>query len=474
MQQYKNLGKKPELLLKKTICEYYLGNTRSSTKYSNYIIKLRRKAFSNKLNAPVIAEIGGKNLYFLKDDILLFSSRKDTRYARINIYIEAVKNGSWKTPLNLGLYLNTIFDELYHFLSRGGKEFYYISDREGGFGGFDIFKSTHNGNNIKTLNLGMPINSPRIDIQLYFTNANSTQPIFIIDRINGIGICDLYLAYGKDQALNQLFSKESLSEFIHFQKEAPLTIKSIKLTNVSIPLDKRVFVCFDILYAREEDILAAQNSIKLQSLFTKNTLYPELNFDLIAYNNIDNLNSFDLFFGVKSDETINDQLVIKEFKNHRINVVSVGISYTQVTITNNNLANQLYNRIYIRHRDIEDVKIKIICQLTAVTKKLQAVDFELNFNSYNKTKYRIIDASTSQMLRGDILQLDEPFTIVPEEKKLRYYIGNFQPPKENKKFKQTIGTKLYEMEINQPFLYCNTLSTREAYKLNNRFKTFKS
>jgi len=94
----------------------------------------------------------------------------------------------WGTPTNLGPEVNSSYGECGVCISANGLEFYFMSDRPGGYGGFDLWvmkRPTIEGDWGDPENLGSPANSqysywePTISadgLSLYFSDGHS--PLF--------------------------------------------------------------------------------------------------------------------------------------------------------------------------------------------------------------------------------------------------------------------------------------------------------
>ena len=82
-----------------------------------------------------------KNPYLTNDGNTLFFSSDMNGYGGYDIWmIKKKSNGFWSMPINLGININTIKDELYPYIC--DNTFYFSSNGQLGFGGFDIFVAT--------------------------------------------------------------------------------------------------------------------------------------------------------------------------------------------------------------------------------------------------------------------------------------------------------------------------------------------
>ncbi|MBN1144480.1 MAG: PD40 domain-containing protein [Bacteroidales bacterium] len=94
----------------------------------------------------------GKQLFFVAYD----------PYHRGELYTATYINGAWSELEKLNNQINTQFNETHASVSPDGKTLYFTSDRKGGYGGLDIYRSylTGSGEWGKPVNLGPLINSP--------------------------------------------------------------------------------------------------------------------------------------------------------------------------------------------------------------------------------------------------------------------------------------------------------------------------
>ncbi len=115
---------------------------------------------------------------FMSDDgtQLIFASDRPGGFGGLDLYLSKKVNGDWGPPVNLGPEINTPFNEDRPFLVNKGTKLFFSSQGHSTMGGYDLFKSDLQSNNLwsKPVNLGYPINTP--DDNIFFMpldNGNS-------------------------------------------------------------------------------------------------------------------------------------------------------------------------------------------------------------------------------------------------------------------------------------------------------------
>ena len=128
--------------------------------------------------------IDGKTLYF--------SSDRKGGYGGKDIWKTVFMNGHWTAPENLGPTINTPGDESSPYIHYDDKTLYFSSNGHVGMGGLDLFLShcTDTGWETPT-NLGYPINSAGDESGLIVA-ANGSTAIYASEREGGFGGQDLY------------------------------------------------------------------------------------------------------------------------------------------------------------------------------------------------------------------------------------------------------------------------------------------
>jgi len=136
-----------------------------------------------------------KSIIYLpkSNDKLFYSSYGENENKDIYI-VKRLPNGEWSKPQEVGIPINTMYDEDYPFLHPNGKVLYFASKGHNSMGGYDIFKSEWNENAKRwgePKNLEFPINTPNDDI-LFVTDSLEKTAYFSSSRYSPSGKIDVY------------------------------------------------------------------------------------------------------------------------------------------------------------------------------------------------------------------------------------------------------------------------------------------
>ena len=129
--------------------------------------------------------IDGKTLYFV-------SNRKGG-YGGMDIWKTVYGEGGWSAPENLGPEINTAGDEMSPFIHYDDQTLYFSSNGHVGMGGMDLYcaRKQQDGTWTRPVNLGYPINTEGDESNMIVT-ADGTKAYFSSDREGGMGRQDLY------------------------------------------------------------------------------------------------------------------------------------------------------------------------------------------------------------------------------------------------------------------------------------------
>lgn len=176
---------------------------------------------SNSLETTASITPDGKKIYF--------ASNRPGGYGGMDIYVaEKLATGDWGNVKNLGSEINTKYDEDAPFIHPDMKTLYFTSNGLGSMGGRDIFKSVKLSGKWKSPeNMGYPINTP-LDDNYFTLTADGSRGFFSSDRQGGYGGQDIYTFDMPEQYANipltMLKGKITAGED---QKPVPTKIKLI-------------------------------------------------------------------------------------------------------------------------------------------------------------------------------------------------------------------------------------------------------
>ncbi|NVO02729.1 MAG: PD40 domain-containing protein [Bacteroidetes bacterium] len=140
---------------------------------------------SSETNACVSPD--GNTLYFVSD--------REGGIGGKDIWAsEKLSDGTWGKPYNLGPQVNTSSDEECPFLMTDNATLYFSSKGHNSMGGFDIFTSTLSDDGLwtQTENIGFPINTPLDDL-FFIMSPDEKNAYYSSSKNSGKGNNDIYL-----------------------------------------------------------------------------------------------------------------------------------------------------------------------------------------------------------------------------------------------------------------------------------------
>lgn len=121
------------------------------------------KNFSN--TDPTINEAG---------TLLIFSSDRPGGFGGKDLYKSELVDDKWTEPVNLGEGINTAGDEVFPYIHQE-RTIYFSTDGHAGLGGLDIFKAEIINNTIENPeNMGYPLNSGYDDFGIYIDSTSTS------------------------------------------------------------------------------------------------------------------------------------------------------------------------------------------------------------------------------------------------------------------------------------------------------------
>ena len=177
----------------------------------------------------------GRTLYFVSD--------RQGGFGGYDLY-RSVRDstGTWGDPVNLGGRINSAGNEKSPFLHPDGKTLYFSSDGHMGLGGYDIFfaRGDEEGNWGKPVNIGFPINSGDDELG-FFVSTDGQQGFFASNKYNGKGGWDLYSfdLYEAARPERVLFIRGNIrTELSAEPLKARIELKNVETKRISqVPMD---------------------------------------------------------------------------------------------------------------------------------------------------------------------------------------------------------------------------------------------
>jgi outer membrane protein OmpA-like peptidoglycan-associated protein len=165
-------------------CDLYMSYTETDSTWSV------PKPFKATLNTPgyesmPCISVDNKDLYYV--------SNREGGQGGLDIWVTHFTNGKWGAPENLGPEINTPYDDIAPFIHFDNQTLYFASEGHPGMGDMDLFVSRRgaNGKWGKPVNLGYPINTVNHEGGVV-VNASGTTAYYASNRGNAVGETDLY------------------------------------------------------------------------------------------------------------------------------------------------------------------------------------------------------------------------------------------------------------------------------------------
>jgi len=197
-------------------------------------------------------------------NIIYFASNREGGFGGYDIYKTIKQNdGSWSDPINLGPKINTSGHEKSPFIHSDSQTLYFSSDGIPGLGGFDIFYSRMDSTNHfgDPINIGYPINSFEDDLG-FFASTDGNYGYYASNRFDENKSWNLYYfpLYEKAKPQKVLFVKgEVTNESTNNLVRAKVEIRNLNNRTIKeIPVDSVTGKYVAVMLFKDDQLLTVK------------------------------------------------------------------------------------------------------------------------------------------------------------------------------------------------------------------------
>ncbi len=393
----------------------------------------------SEIFSPVIFELGDRDFSQLNDSTYIFSSKRKGGFGGYDLYYVVKTQNQWLKPVNLGKEINSPYNEIASCITKNGNRLFFSSDRLLSIGGYDIFQSNYTDNAWSIPeNMGLPINSVNDDLHINISSDGNTA-IFSSNRPEGEGGHDLYIAYFKEQIIDQL---QYLNNPLFIGQQTNIADARSIPENIGTeerPIIEREFFNKALYYQNDSDILGPQNLTRLNLITDLLRVYPEYDIIITGHTSKEGLPEFDLYFSIKRVEQIAKYLVDNGVKASSIFLRGCGSMYpvSQPIINGqeSRISEKLNNRIDLSLKVAEEYGLKVIDEEIPVA--LQNADERYMYyeNYIEGLSYKILVTKSPQMYKNEILKSEKGSSLEKSygDTQYSYYVGIYNSYKEAKR-----------------------------------------
>ncbi len=247
---------------------------------------------------PSISEDGNR---------IYFASDIPGGYGGLDIYYADRTGDSWGTPVNLGVHVNSQWNEAFPYIHSTGT-LYFASEGLPGLGGFDVYSVRFGGLEWEDVkNLGYPINTANDDFGFILDSTNKSGYI-ASNRVGGKGSDDIYSVFIKDTYFEegvllsleedslQQDNTEAVNDFDTFEdvsdeaEREPDSIAGLALTPMSDDIEEALAQkMFKPDYSQEDElakkVFKTESKIKADIVAAEKEAGKKANENAVATNN---------------------------------------------------------------------------------------------------------------------------------------------------------------------------------------------
>ena len=340
---------------------------------------------SRSLNKNINTKYWEGNACVTKDGLTLyFSSNRPGGSGALDLYKSTRKqDGDWGPAVNLGVAINTEYNEDAPFITEDGKRLYFISQGHNTMGGYDIFYSDikDDGTWGEPVNLGYPINTT--DDELFYCPIRNGQSAYYAGYLKeGYGSQDLFrvdivpfeekevavvsaqqpgrpdsIAVTATKSVEVAQKPDSLQKIK--EREIPQEVVN-EITEAKAPVQKETdnVVSRSLFFDFNSAVLSLDSKRMLSHLAIIMKNDKELKIELIGTADAKGTDDYNIKLSLRRAKAAKSYLLLKGVKSDKITVKGVGKSNYIAINTNPDGTDNAEGRKYNRRVDIQVIEVK--------------------------------------------------------------------------------------------------------------------
>jgi outer membrane protein OmpA-like peptidoglycan-associated protein len=275
---------------------------------------------------------------------LYFSSNKTGGIGMLDLYkSELTAKGDWGPAQNIGTIINTEYNEDAPFITEDGKRLYFSSQGHNTMGGYDIFFSDLNPDGTWTVpvNIGYPINTaddniffqPVQDGNIGYANLYSKEGLGY-DDIFKFTISEKLLAQETLKTEAPALIEEKQAEIKQPERELPKDVEKSLLETPITEKEKEIIVLRTLFFDFNSSALTITTKKELDHLAMVLGNFPEIKIELVGNTDALGDDEYNIWLSERRANKSKQYLVDKGIPKERIEIKGFG-EKNQVAINEN-------------------------------------------------------------------------------------------------------------------------------------------
>jgi outer membrane protein OmpA-like peptidoglycan-associated protein len=277
--------------------------------------------------------------------VFYFSSNRPGGKGTLDLYkSELQADGTWGTPVNLGDSINTEFNEDAPFVTSDGKKLFFVSQGHKTMGGYDIYYSNlrADGKWSKPFNLGYPVNTTD-DNAFYYPIADGSAFYTNMYLREGFGSDDIYKIWTNEELAIADYKKtiQDETQVNVFKEPAKEITREIpeevvkKITDTVIePKATEIYTLHTLFFDFNSAELTVASIKELDYLTMVMKNTPEIKVQLVGHTDAKGSDQYNQLLSERRSRAAKNYLVSKGIRAERVAIKGMG--ETSFIAINNN------------------------------------------------------------------------------------------------------------------------------------------